>query len=424
MYPTVRHSAAYNPNIQNTLTNICFLLILFSSLLARIKLPYLNLGIHFLLLPIFSSAIIFLNFKYVPGVLRKQKPLIISLTILYLWMWISSFVSPFQTTAIAHSIKYSTYFILFSAFLVLTYKKKNISFYYRSILYLLYVIVILGFVEALSPELWIFKLLKYPSFYPQIGSIMQNPNQFGVIMAIGLCVAIMLERKKIISQAELYVSEFLFIIALALSASRNSWLVFLFGIFLLLIYRVISIKKMLFIISMWLLLVLFLPVSTYRIGLRDSEIFPLINLFLPKSSTGVSLPDPASSAISRFALWKAAISETIKRPFTGTGIGTFAEHIGVKVFGFNGFHAHNIYLNVLTELGIPGLIIFFNFLRNLTSKVKFANPIVIIPILMFLVSQTFDFFVQDYTFTTIEFYFLAIASNSRRTTFTTNLSHV
>jgi O-antigen ligase len=393
--------------------NIFFLLILFSSLLGRIKFPGLNIGIHYLLLPAFSLGVISLSVKSIPKVLKKHKIVLISMVLLYCGMWVSSLISSFPNTAITYSIKYTTYFIVFFAFLVLTFKKSFLIFYYRCILYLLQIIALFGFLEALSPDNWIFKLLKFPSYYPQIGSIMQNPNQFGVIMSVGLCLSLILEEQKNISKLELYISEFVFLISLTLSASRNSWLVFLLGMFLLLIYKIISTRKMIAIMSIWLLCIISIPVSTYRIGLGNSKIFPLINLFLTNSSE-IVLPSPVGTALSRFALWQAAIIETIKRPITGIGVGVFAEHVGVKVFGVKGYHAHNIFLNVLVEQGVTGLFLFINFLVQIASKVKYADPVIIIPIIMFLASQLPDVFVEDYTFTTIEFYFLAVAINSRK----------
>ncbi|MEH1965181.1 O-antigen ligase family protein [Nostoc sp.] len=396
--------------------NIFFLLILFSSLLGRIKFPGINIGIHYLLLPVFSFGIISLSVKGIPEILKKHRIILISMSLLYLWMWLSALISPFPNTAITYSIKYSTYFIEFFAFLVLTFrnlKTSSLTFYYRCILYLLQIIAAFGFVEALFPNHWIFELLKFPSYYPQIGSIMQNPNQFGVIVAIGLCLSLILEKQSKISKFELYISEFVFLISLALSASRNAWLVLIFGMFLLLIYKIVSIRKMIFIMSLWLLCIISIPVSTYRIGLGNSKIFPLINLFISNPSE-IVLPSPVGTALSRFALWQAAINETIKRPITGIGIGAFAEHIGVKVFGVKGYHAHDIFLNVLVEQGVIGFLLFTNFLVRIASYARHANPLTIIPIMMFLASQTPDFFAEDYTFTSIEFYFLAAAINSRK----------
>jgi O-antigen ligase len=396
--------------------NIFFLLILFSSLLGRIKFPGLNIGIHYLLLPALSFCVISSYLNLIPEILKKHKTILISMSLLFFWMWISSFISPFPKTAITYSMKYSTYFIVFFAFLVITFKSlktSSLTFYYRCILYLLEIIAALAFLEVLFPKNWIFKLLKFPSYYPQIGSIMQNPNQFGVIVSIGLCLSLILEKQKKISKFELYISEFIFLIPLALSGSRNGWLIFILGMVLLLIYKIISIRKMIFLLILWFLCIISIPVSTYRIGLGNSKIFPLINLFSTNPSE-IRLPSPLGTALSRFSLWQAGIIEIIKRPITGIGIGAFAEHIGLQVFKLKGYHAHNIFLNVLVEQGIIGLLLFTNFLVRIASKVKYANPVVLIPIVMFLVSQMPDVFVEDYTFTTIEFYFLAAAINSRK----------
>lgn len=305
--------------------NIFFLLILFSSLLGRIKFPGINIGIHYLLLPVFSFGIISLSVKFIPEILKKHRIILISMSLLYFWMWVSSLTSLFPNTSIIYSLKYTTYYIVFFAFLVLTFrnlKGLSLTFYYRCILHLLQIIAILGFLEALFPHYWIFTLLKYPSRYPQIGSIMQNPNQFGVIIAIGLCLSLILEKQRNISKFELYISEFIFLICLALSASRNAWVIFILGIIILLIYKIINIRTMILIMSLWILCVISIPVSTYRIGLIDNKIFPLINLFL-ENPTHIVLWNPLKTALSRFTFWKAAIIETIKRPLTGIGIGVF-----------------------------------------------------------------------------------------------------
>ncbi|MDZ8226009.1 O-antigen ligase family protein [Nostoc sp. ChiVER01] len=401
--------------------NIFFLLILFSSLLGRIKFPGINIGIHYLLLPAFSFGIISLSLKSIPEVVKKHKVILISISLMYLWMWLSSFMSQFPIIAITYSLKYSTYYILFFAFLVLTFqntKTLSLTFYYRCILYLIQIIALLGFLEVLLPNYWIFKLLKFPSFYPEIGSIMQNPNQFGVIVAIGLCLSLILEKQNKISKIELYINELIFIISLTFSASGNGWLTFIVGMFLLLIYKIISFRKMIYLTSFLSLCIVTIPVSTQKIGLVDNKIFPLINLFSQNSDLVApnkkTLTTIIKTGLSRYEIWQAAINETIKKPLTGIGIGVFPEQIGIKVWGGKGYHAHNIFLNVSAEQGIPGLLLFTNFLRKIVFKVKHANSLVTIPILMFLVSQMPDFFTEDYTFTTLEFYFIAAAINYRK----------
>ncbi|BBD66018.1 hypothetical protein NIES4072_03030 [Nostoc commune NIES-4072] len=387
-------------------------------MLGRIKFPGINIGIHYLLLPAFSFGVISLSLKSIPETVKKHKAILISISLMYLWMWLSSLMSHFPTIAITYSLKYSIYYILFFAFLVLTFKNTNLAFYYRCILYLLQIIAILGFLEVLLPKYWIFKLLKFPSFYPEIGSIMQNPNQFGVIVAIGLCLSLILEKQNKISKIELYINELIFIISLTLSASGNGWLTFIIGMFLLLIYKIISFRKMIYLTSFLFLCIVTIPVSTQKIGLVDSKIFPLINLF----SKNLALVNPNKKTLttiiktgfSRYEIWQAAINETIKKPLTGIGIGVFPEQIGIKVWGHKGYHAHNIFLNVSAEQGIPGLLLFTNFLKKITFKVKHTNSLVTIPIIMSLVSQIPDLFTEDYTFTTIEFYFIAAAINYKK----------
>lgn len=413
-------------------TNICFSLLLISSLLSRVDTPY-SFSIHYLLIPLFSTILIILNRNYLTKIFRFHKKILVAFGAMYIWIWVCTLLSNFQVTALTYTLKYSTYFFVFISFLTITFNHKNMRFYYRVIFQLMNLIAVLGFVELFFPNLWIFKLLKYPSFYPQIGSILQNPNQFGVLMAVGAILALILYHKKFIFKLELYISEILFLVSIAISASRNAWLVFLLGMFLLLLYRIINLKQMILIVSCFLLCILSYPTSTYKVGLGDSQIFPLFNLVNQSFNSNdiernISKPkltvksnvtsdikpkksNPQGTALSRFALWTSAINEIVKRPIAGIGLGVFVEHIGVKVFGAKGFHAHNIFLNVGVELGIPGLLIFINFLARVFSKIKPNNYLAIIPIVMFLVSQLVDFFVEDYTFTTIELYFLAVATN-------------
>jgi O-antigen ligase len=190
------------------------------------------------------------------------------------------------------------------------------------------------------------------------------------------------------------------------------------GMFLLLIYKIISFKKMIYLTSFLFLCIVTVPVSTQRIGLANSKIFPLINVFSENSNlinpNKKTLATIIKTGLSRHEIWQAAINETIKKPLTGIGIGVFPEKIGVKVWGQKGYHAHNIFLNVLAEQGIPGLFLFTNFLVRITLKLKYANSLVTVPIIMFLASQMLDFFTEDYIFTTIEFYFIAAAINSRK----------
>ncbi|MEQ9481821.1 O-antigen ligase family protein [Coleofasciculus sp. F4-SAH-05] len=425
---------------KHIIMNICYVGLLVSSLLSRVKFTYFssfNLSIHYLLLPLFSTVLIFSDIKTLKEFCIFNKKVLVAIGLLYIWIWICTFFSNFPTTALTYTLKYSNYFLIFIAFLRLNFTQpKNIKYYCLTLLVLIQVIAILGWVEIFFPKMWMFRLFKYPSFHPQIGSIMQNPNQFGVLMAIGASLTLILYQKKIISTIYLYISELLLVISVAISTSRNAWLVFILGLVLLRGTKIINNIKFISLSFLLIICILLYPAANYKLGFMNPNLFPsfellnqnftnqnflkakianpqtTINLVSQKqshpSSIETKISNPQTTALSRLALWKAAIIEMTKQPITGIGIGVFAEHIGKQVFGVKGFHAHNIFLNIGTELGIPGLLMFIGFLLKIASDLKPSN-FVTVPILLFLASQMLDFFIEDYTFTTIELYFLSLA---------------
>ncbi|MEQ9622825.1 O-antigen ligase family protein [Coleofasciculus chthonoplastes] len=404
------------PEKENIVIKICFIGLLLSSLLSRVKFTYFSsfsLSIHYLLIPLFSTLLILLNLKSLKQFCIAHSKILAAIGLLYIWIWVCVFFSNFPATALTYAIKYTNYFFIFIAFLSLNFPKpKNIKSYCLTLLVLIQVIAILGWVEIFFPKMWMFRLLKYPSFHPQIGSIMQNPNQFGVLMAIGASLTLILYQKKIISTIYLYISEVLLVISLAISTSRNAWLVFILGLVLLRGTKIINNIKFISLSFLLIICILLYPPANYKLGLVNSNILPGFELlnqnFTNPSSLETKISNPKGTALSRLALWKAAISEMTKQPITGIGLGVFAEHIGKQVFGVKGFHAHNIFLNIGTELGIPGLLIFIGFLLKIASDLKPSNFVTVI-ILLFLASQMLDFFIEDYTFTTIELYFLSLA---------------
>jgi|GEM_PF-1097343 len=424
----------------NIVITICYIGLLCSSLLSRVKFNYFSsssLSIHYLLLPLFSTILILSDLNTLKEFCIIHKKVLVAIGLLYIWIWICTFFSNFPTTALTYTLKYSTYFFIFIAFLRLNFtQQKNIKYYCLTLLVLIQFIAILGWVEIVFPKMWMFRLLKYPSFHPQIGSIMQNPNQFGVLMAIGASLTLILYQKKIISTIYLYISEVLLVISIAISTSRNAWLVFILGLVLLMQTKIINRIKFILLSLLLIFCILLYPAANYKLGLVNNNIFPSFELlnqnftnnnFLEAkianpqttinlvnqnkshpSSIETEISNPKTTALSRLALWKAAIIEMTKQPITGIGLGVFAEHIGREVFGVKGFHAHNIFLNIGTELGIPGLLIFIGFLLKIASDLKPSNFVTVL-ILLFLASQMLDFFIEDYAFTTIELYFLSLA---------------
>jgi O-antigen ligase len=398
------------------------MLLLCSSLPVYLKIPYIGYGLNNLLLPCLALLLAALNLQlqHFNEVFRYHRQALFFLFLFYVWMWVSALFSDYESIALKYSIKYSIHFIVLVSFLILTYKKREPFSYYRCILRFLLLLAVFGVIEYLFHDLWIFPLLRSPhslDVYPRVSSLMQWPNQLGVLLSVGMLLGLMLHKEKSISAFECYFGIFLFTIVIALAASRNSWLLLPLGILLSWLYRVITLRKGLCIVGFLVFCILFFPIATHQLGIRESKIFPLSNhvpgKFFVVDLNKQALLTPWETSTSRLVLWKAAMCEISKRPITGLGIEVFEKIIGKGIRREEGYHTHNLFLNILVELGIPGLLLFLVFIYSLLKRADSYRPIIVIPLLMIFAVQMVDFFIHDFTFTTIGLYFLAEAGNSQ-----------
>ena len=72
------------------------------------------------------------------------------------------------------------------------------------------------------------------------------------------------------------------------------------------------------------------------------------------------------SLVERYYLWDRAISVIKAKPLTGTGINTYAvahqRYDTTKNWRVRNYYAHNGYLQLAAETGLPGLFLFLAFL--------------------------------------------------------------
>lgn len=72
------------------------------------------------------------------------------------------------------------------------------------------------------------------------------------------------------------------------------------------------------------------------------------------------------SLVERYYLWDRAVSVIKAKPLTGTGINTYAaahpRYDTTKSWRVRNYYAHNGYLQLAAETGLPGLILFLSFL--------------------------------------------------------------
>lgn len=383
-----------------------FILMLVCTILVFLKIPYGNFGIHFLLIPLFSLILIGSKVSSLKDAIIHHRKAFITMALFYLWIWVSAFRSEYQITAVRYSIMYSYYLPIFIAFLVLSFKNHDFRIYYRLIFYFLLCLSIFGIIEQIYPNLKSFQIVRPGvSPYPRIASLMQNPNPFGVLMSLGVFLGILLYKARVISRLELYPASTIFMITVFGAGSRNAFLVLAVGVTLLFLTKVVRLNKNLsriLLITALLVLLLFLinKATNDKIMSHIAKQFPIVN---------VSTYSP-----ERFLLWERGMSEFIKHPVFGIGIEVFPKHIGPQILGPGYWHVHDIFLNLLVELGAVGLVLFLLLTYHLLKMADFRNPLVSIPIILILTSQAFDYFFHDATFATVSFYFLAYAANSKK----------
>lgn len=180
-----------------------------------------------------------------------------------------------------------------------------------------------------------------PDVKARVYSVFANPNILAeyLIMIIPLSISLFWYTKKIHKKLIFAATSAILIVALILTLSRGGWIGFAFSalIFIILVEK----RFLLSIIPIGLAGVFFLPES-------------IMNRIL---SIG-NLTD--SSNAYRITMWKITLDIIKDHPIAGVGLGhipfkeTFESYIRTMPI----YHAHNTYLEIAAELGIPGLIAF------------------------------------------------------------------
>ncbi len=255
----------------SALNDILFVSVLISSLVTNIKLPYIHLAVSTVFIPLLSVGLIVLNFDSLGVLYNKCRGLLIILLLLYISMWCSALFSDYRYTAVKFSIKFSMYFLLFIAFLALSVQRLDKS----SILAFrfLAMLALWGLIEFFFPQMWIFSVMR--STYPRISSFMVWPNQYGVLMSLGFIISIVLHRERSIGRVEILVSAIGFIAALALSGSKNGYCVLVLGLLFIFWHGYINARGLAVLLCAWVFVLIFFPISTFQLGIKDSKYLPL-----------------------------------------------------------------------------------------------------------------------------------------------------
>lgn len=405
------------------LNQALLLLLLVSSLLSRIPVPGLEISIHFILISGFGLVAIFYNWSAFMQALRCYPNLSIILILFYSWVWIAALLSDWRAIAVHHTLKYSIYAIVLCAFVALLRTIPKTSSADKIVLWVLTLIGIGGFLEQTFPNNELINLLSYPDSYPRIRSIIQGPNPFGVLMALSAIITLLWNRDRSYLPRQYWV--YPFIILIALSASRNGWLVFCIGLVLLRIKNSISWRvatNLFLFLIMCLLLIqpsserilpqLWTNLNTPQAAIAQTSSLPSVN-----SATISSPAIPHTSIDDRFILWQKATKTALEHPISGVGVGVFQEVFCPQIYGHSRFNTHNLFLSIWVELGIVGILLSLLILGILwrIAITDHQTLINFIPLILFLSSQMVDYFIYEYAVTTIALYLFVRALSQTRT---------
>lgn len=175
----------------------------------------------------------------------------------------------------------------------------------------------------------------------RVFSVFGNPNILAeyLIMTTPISIALFWETKKLHKKILFLLTSLLLMGTLVLTFSRGSWLGFAFGIFIF----VLLVEKR--------LLLLLIP-----LGLGAINFLPPV--ILNRILSIVNFAD--SSNNYRIRIWKITLE--IIRDYLPSGVGLgyipFKQTFETYIRTMPAYHSHNTYLEVLAEMGIPGIIVF------------------------------------------------------------------
>ena len=213
------------------------------------------------------------------------------------------------------------------------------------------------------------------SYYPdspptlRMFSVFPDSHSFALFAIIGLIFIVYLLKNK----KYLWSVVILSLLALIFSGSRAAWLSAMIP-FLAAIFLLIFKKQKVFrpFVVMLIIFALAFPVSSLIMsksyqGGADST------LAFKRAKSVADIEE--LSVKSRIGIWKASLQSILKYPILGVGIGNYPMVLGEEISaGKKGASAHNLYLDVASEMGLLGLIvlalIFFDIFKTCWKKFR------------------------------------------------------
>lgn len=290
---------------------------------------------------------------------------------------------PFFTSIICVFLKDNTWFNFIKIFVgmllscsfyyyVLVHYKFNTFKLFRLFLKGCIIVVIIGFIQAISYKLhftfgynykWLFN--KWGISYGGItgirmNSIFSEPSQFAIMISPAVFISI----HHLLTRSYIFIERkwcFVFLLAAVLSASSTGYLGVLFSIIIIVInFRRFLDLLIVSVIGFFAVFLLYINVGEFR-----SRVDASLKIYKDEELT---LNDINSSSFVQYNNFHVATTNFVNHPIFGTGLGSYplayekysltkAEDFLIKKgFDFNAQDANSTFFRVIAELGLVGAL--------------------------------------------------------------------
>lgn len=322
--------------------------------LSKITVPFKIFNIFIL---IFGFLLIL---SFLSGNRLKEKiPLLKTLFFYNLWAFLSIIWSYKKDYAFLVSFLLLINLLYYIAGYIYLKEEKDLNRFLLSLLVFLSFNIIISLLQYFFPEFPLsefFKIEKIGYYWSQRArGIFYNSNSYSGFLIISIIFifgfALFKKNKKL--RFFLFFIILISVLSLVLTLSRSGYLSLFLAFILYYILYIIKKRKYqkiflfaTFVIPLIFLLFLLIKTLLPQIYLR------IISIFWGKRDISI---------LVRILFWKTSIKLFFQNPLTGIGLGQFAFQ---KVSHIH-LHAHNAFLNILAELGLPGLLIFLSIILSI-----------------------------------------------------------
>lgn len=194
---------------------------------------------------------------------------------------------------------------------------------------------------------------QFPDLKVRIFSTLQNPNLLAgfLVVIMSLAVGLGLYTEKLWTKALLFALVAVLGTCLVLTYSRGAWL------------SIVAVTAICGRLYNRKVLWLFLVIPLIALFCHDAVMERIMSIFNPTDT----------SSTLRIALWESTIAMILDNPLLGIGWGAYWLVYPEYDFFLNNpaariVHAHNMYLHIAAEIGIPGLFAFLAIIYGHTKK--------------------------------------------------------